>query len=537
MGIANEAAQVSVRLVLDSNAQAESEKIAAGLKQVEGHAQKHASGWKEMMTGAFRKVGELVTTEGLSIVKDIAGLPMELGRKATEAYGEAAAQIKNTAAALATIDTNANSMKNLKVLAEDVKDQMEEIGIRAGVSSEAAQSAFDAIISRGGKTIDQTADLIDKMSLAGKVVPGGIEAISGGFEMIELGMVRAKNPIVQLISATGTLKGSAKSVAKEMQKMSIDKQMELAEKAIERMADKAKQMPLSLKGMKEGISIITGNFWEKMGAPINAALSPLYSRVRSIFVDNQDAIYEMGAKLGESLSKGIEIIGPFIDVTRKVLTDMAAEVQQAMDNAFGPGMDLFTYIYENKEAFAQTFGDILRLIVKTAEFLMGAIKKVSEYVNGLFKGMAFVAGQGQYVAEEEQKAQAGALRKEVMSKGALSGDDLSARKAAYMKSSKDMGMGEKEVQAAGEQFDRVYMSALQGHLGVMQQVQGLQTDNLQYSAKNFAQAYNVAQKAGDTAAMQYVAKFLENNAMLQNALAKEGPAMFSDGMKGLLDTL
>ena len=43
-------------------------------------------------------------------------------------------------------------------------------------------------------------DMVGKMAMASRAVPGGLAGMSEGFAMFEAGMYRARNPIVQLIT-------------------------------------------------------------------------------------------------------------------------------------------------------------------------------------------------------------------------------------------------------------------------------------------------------------------------------------------------
>lgn len=538
----NTAAEVGVKLVLDSNAQAEANHVRDGLKRIDHDAKKTSAGWKGALFGGMKTVGGLVA--GASAMAATAAAAagaafVGLGVKSLHAFTEADQAIRGIAGTLMTIDQNANAFEDLYELGDDVKGSMELVGIAAGVSADKTVAAFNNIIEHGGKTIEETEELVREMAMAGKVIPGGLDAISMGYEQIQMGMARAKNPLVQLISATGTLKGNAKDVAMQMQKMSPEKQMQLAEKAIAKFSGKMEKVPLTLEQMKEGVfGIVGGNVFENAGKPLLDSITKAFAPIHKWVTDNQETLYALGARFGEGLGKAVEVGAAFAEEAWKVANSLWDEAQKTFDAMFGPGMDLFTYIYENKDSWARTFGDILKVVLQTAMFLARTFAAIRDSVFGMLRAIAksgILGGDvAKFVGEEEQKGQAKDLRKSIMEKGGMSNDEFDKRRAAYLESARSSGMN---VEDAASDFDKQYRNAMDTHIAIMKEVESARDASLNDNAKAYAQAFNVAAKAGDKAAMQYVAKFLEGNIAMQNAIAKEGPSIFENGMGQLFDTL
>jgi hypothetical protein len=538
----NTAAEVGVKLVLNSNAQAEAQHIAQGLKKIDHDAKKTSDGWKGKLLGGAKAMGGLAlgaSAAALAAAAAGGAAIFGLGHKSVEAFTEADQAIRGIAGTLMTIDQNANSFEKLYELGDDVKGSMEQIGIEAGVSADKTVSAFNNIIEHGGKTREETEELVREMALAGKVIPGGLDSIAMGYEQIQMGMVRAKNPLVQLISATGTLKGNAKDVAKQMQKMAPEEQMKLAEKAVAKFSGKMKEVPLTLQQMKTGVfDIVGGNIFENAGKPILDAMTKAFGPVHKWVSDNQDELYELGARFGEGLGKAVEVGALFAKEAWAVANSLWDEAQKTFDAMFGPGMDLFSYIYENKDAWAKTFGDVLKLVLQTGMFLVRTFASIRNSIGSMLKaiGKSGIFGEdaAKFIGQEEQKGQSQDLRKSIMAKGGMSNDEFDKRRAAYLESAKSSGMN---VSDAASDFDKQYRNAMDTHIAVMKEVEGARDAVLTDNAKQFAQAFDVAAKQGDVAAMQYVAKFLEGNVSMQNAIAKEGPAIFADGVGKLMDTL
>lgn len=538
----NTAAEVGVKLVLNSNAQAEAAHIAGGLKKIDGDAKKTAEGWKGKLLGGAKAIGGFALSASAAAAAAAlaaGGAVLGLGHKSVEAFSEADEAIRGIAGTLMTVDQNANAFEDLYELGDDVKGAMEEVGIEAGVSADKTVSAFNNIIEHGGKTVEETQELVREMALAGKVIPGGLDAIAMGYEQIQMGMVRARNPLVQLISATGTLKGNAKDVAKQMQKMSPEEQMKLAEKAVAKFSGKMKEVPLTLAQMKTGVfDIVGGNIFENAGKPILDQMTKAFAPVHKWITGHEDDLYELGARFGEGLGKAVEVGARFAEEAWKVANSLWDEAQKTFDAMFGPGMDLFTYIYENKDAWAQTFGDILKLVLQTGMFLARTFAGIRVNVLGMLKaiGKSGIFGEdlAKFVGQEEQRGQAQDLRKAIMAKGGLSNEEFDKRRAAYLESARSSGMN---VEDASSDFDKQYRNAMDTHLKTMQEVEGARDAVLVDDAKKYAQMFDLAAKQGDKAAMEYVAKFLEGNVSMQNAIAKEGPAIFANGVGTLLDTL
>lgn len=537
----NTAAEVGVKLVLDSNAQAEAQHVRDGLKKIDGAAKKTSEGWKGKLASGVKSVAGLAmgATAAAAAAAMAAGAGLVgLGVHAMHSFEAADEELRGIAGTLMMIDQNGNAFEDLHEYADEVKNGLEDIGIAAGVADDKTASAFNNILEHGGKTVEEVQELVSQMAMAGKVIPGGLDSIAMGYEQIQMGMVRAKNPLVQLISATGILKGNAKSVAKEMQKMSPEKQMELAEKAVAKFGDKMKDVPLTMKQMGEGIDIIKGNVMEAAGKPILESVEKVLRPIHKWLVDNQQTLYELGEKFGAGMSRVFEVVGPFIDETAKAAQSLWAEAQATSDAMFGPARETFEYIYENKETFAKTFGDVLKLVASTAMMLARVFSGIRNTIFSMLKaiGKSGILGEdtAKFIGQEEQKGQSDQLRKSIMAKGGMSGDEYDKRRAAYLESARSSGMN---VEDASSDFDKQYRNAMDAHIKNMKDVEGARDAAMNDDAKQYAQMFNIAAKQGDVAAMQYVAKFLEGNVAMQNAIAKEGPSIFANGMGQFLDTL
>lgn len=515
-------ADVGVNLVIDSNAKAV---IASMKSSLTGFAKSVGSKGGEIAGGISKGIGGAIAFGG-GVSAGLAGVGLAVAGlggltaaaiKSGHAFYESEEQVRGLAGSFTLIDRNANSWEKLLGYADETKNELEDIGIRTGELDDTMVAVFNNIIERGGKAVEQAKTLTEQMALAGRAIPGGAMSLSQGFEMLQLGMVRARNPLVQLIATTGTLKGSAKSVAKEMQKLSIDKQMELAEKAIEKMADKMKTAPMTLGQMSKSMQVVVGNVFEAAGQPIVRALEPVMGKVRSLLVDNADMLYAAGSKFGDFIGTGISAMGPVVDTMTK-----------SMVGAWDKVGATFKYMYDNRETFAKTMADGANALIKAGDVLVNAMAKVGTTFDKLAKSGWLGADVAKFAQEEEKSRASEELRRRILSTqpGGSAGpmDDLMGK----IVGPEMLGLGD---------FNSVFNKAWQDHLGTLKSVSEAETDAMTLTTDRYAMMFDIASKAQDQGAMQYVAKFLEGNTKMQDALIKAGPELFKTGAEGFIKTL
>ncbi len=541
-GAKNTAAEVGVKLVLDSNAKAESQHIAAGLKHVDASIGQASTSWKEKLGGGMKMVGGLAMGAASAAITASAAAGaaiIGLGVKSAHAFMESEEQVRGLASTLTLIDQNGNGFEELHGYATGLKDEMEELGMQAGQTDDAMVAVFTDIVERGGKSVEAAKKLTEEMAYAGRALPGGPEALSQGFESIQMGMIKAKNPLVQLIAATGTLKGSAKAVAKEMKGMSIDKQMELAEKAIGKMSTKMKAAPMTIGQMKTSMSVAIGNVFETAGEPIVRAIEPVFEKVRSLLLGNGSNLQDAAKKFGEFISKPVGLVIPIIDGLVKAIGDSWGDIMKTFDTVYGPFNSAVHYLYDNKEAFAQTIADAATMFIKAADALIRASVFIRDSILGTIVAVMKSGAMGeqaqQYAIDQQQKTQVDDMRAQIQKKGVggrLDDADTNMRRAQFIQTAD----GTKGVAQAGENFDAAYRRAMDDHTAVLDEV-GKQRDAAQRGdTAAFMAAWDAAEKANDEGAKLYVAKFLDGQDMLEEALSK-GSVIWKNGMGSFLDTL
>lgn len=549
MGDAKTAAEVGVKLVLDSNSKAVTDQVTGHLKGVGDQADKTKKKLDTSLGGQLKSLGGLAAA-GLGATAAAAlaagAAVVGFGTESVHAYMESAAQIKQIANSFTLLDDGSTSLENIKRFAAQTKDELEELGIQAGVMDDQLVVAFNDVIERGGKTEEEAHRLVGAMAFAGRATAGGVTELSGAFEAIQMGIIRAKNPIVGMIAATHQLKGNAKQVAAEMMKMPIEEQMSIAEKAIQKMADKMKDAPMTLTAMRTSMKVAWDNIFEQSGERMVRAMTPAIGNIREKFLAIQPSLVEMADQFGKQAAKGFEIIIPIIDEVYKMMVGANGEMQGSIKEMMAPMKEVFEYVYENRHAFAKTIADVALVLIKAGAEIVKAMMSVYGMIGTALKWIAKtgVLGKGvsEGVGEAELGGQAKDIRKAVMG-GSRRGDQGSAtleQKATaqekFVASYTDTYGADKAADAL-KRFDDTWQRAVDDHNAVMKTAQDVSTAARMGDTESFLKAWKAAEKAQDEGAQTYVAQFLFHNQQLQKALAEEGPKLLGAGFSTLIDNL
>ncbi len=341
--------EVKVAIVADDKASPTLDKVKHSLEGVaKGHEhaghEAHKHGEKSDNLWNHIKGTALGTVTGELIEKG-----MELGKEAMEKGMEEISEVFHAGVAkmeaeraiagiLTMTDQSGAGYDMMLDKGKLFKEQLDDIGVEAGVTAETIQGVFDGIASRSNKSATEVAELTEKVAYAGRAVPGGAAALAQGFTAIEMGMVRAKNPVVQLIAASHVLKGNAKAVAKEMQKMSPEKALEIAEQAMNKMGDKMKAAPATWNQLTTSIKGVKEQVLEAFGVPMVEELLPALGQVKEFLMNNKDAMIafasstvKKAALLGHEAYDWGKTIWDTVNTSdvREMLTDGASALIEA----------------------------------------------------------------------------------------------------------------------------------------------------------------------------------------------------------------
>jgi hypothetical protein len=391
-------AEVSAKLTLDDHATEALHKVREGFEHVHEKVQEVQH---EMLSFAKQAAA---TAVGFNFMNGIDSIK-EFGHEIINASLEAKAQEKALAGVLLLTDQTGKSMEELKEQAHGIKDEFEEIGFKFGANADELNEAFAQVAERSTKSTEQVIDFTEKMFFAGKAVSGGMQAIAGGFSMIELGNVRASNAVVKLIAAQHMLKGNARDVAKAMMKMTQHDRIELAEKAVERMADKLKPKAGADLGFKQVISAmksIREQLFETIGNPIVEQLSKQLNRIHRYFLDNQKTIEHWALTVGEKVGDWVNTAADKIKEGFQYIQTHADEIKKAITEGFETAKSVVQFILDHKEALAIAFG------AKAVAPAVGSAVNMARGAWGIGKAVQGLSGAGMAGVGMEGSAALGA---------------------------------------------------------------------------------------------------------------------------------
>jgi hypothetical protein len=501
---------VRVRIVVDTDAAKKAtEELTHEMDKAGEHGSKAAehaeSAWAENVEHIVEFAGGELLAEG---VKKMGEELVDLAKEAAEAFIDDQRAVRQLAGTFAMLDDGSDSIESINFGAGQLKNELEEVGIEAGQTAAAITGAFNDILERGGHTIDETMHLTEALSQAGRAVPGGPGQLAEAFSNIEMGIIRARNPLVQMISATGMLHGNAKAVAKEMSKMTVEQQIDLAEKAVGRMSERMKAMPRTWDENITSIKGVIEKFMEEMGRPIVAPIMTAVDMVRGFLVEHGEEIEAVFTHAGDILG----------DMEQTVLTDLldnaeqleeiwanlSTEVTGIGDEFAGMSVDMkdvldvvqdIQVVLHYTTAIAKAQWEIVLFIV---EKVGKVLKAIGEELGLMTPGPAAPSG----LSDEESKKRAAFA--------AESGIDESSRK----------------FEAAYDRHGQAIKAASDAHEAVVH-----------VSASEFTNVWDWARKTHDRSIQQNIAATVAGSEAMRYTLGVKGPEIFGEGVNDFLKAL
>lgn len=322
--------EIGTKLVLDDAASATMSRIRHGMGEV-GHKVQEVQG---ELRGLAKQA--LATAVGFQFDHGLESLK-ELGHEAYSAATGAMAQQKALAGVLSMVDKTGASYEDISEKAVTLHEDLENLGVAAGVSSDQLMETFSMIAERSQKSQEAVYELTEEMAFAGKAMSGGVEQLAGAFRDLETGIVRPRNAIVQLMRQTGVVKGTSQQIAKGMAALmqsgnpaDMKKAFDLAESAVTRMGEKMRKAPASYAGLITSLQTVRENIYEAMGIPMLKALTPPLNQLKTYFVEHRKEIERWaeaaGKQVGEWLTKAAEEFRKGFEFVQ----DHAAEIREAL---------------------------------------------------------------------------------------------------------------------------------------------------------------------------------------------------------------
>lgn len=422
-----ETTEVATKLTLDDHAHEALHKIKEGFEQLH---EKVTEVGHEMMGMAKQAAAVAIGFQLGGAIESV----KELGEEIFDSATHLEEQKKSLAGAISMVEKGEMSFGELAGAADEMNEKFEALAIQTGNTKESMLDAFEMIASRSTRSAAEVEEMTGKMAVAAKNLPGGLAAMSAAWRDMETGMMRPKNAIVQLMRQTGVVEGGAKKVAKALNAMlqgdQKEKVFDLAERAIDRMAAKMKDAPLtfdqlmvSLKGTREA-------FYETMGAPMVAALVPELEHLKAYLQEHREEIEQLAHTMGEKVGQWVKLAAEDIKEGFEYLQDHAQDIEDALKSGAGAMKDAIAFLAEHRD---------LIMGLAAAQFIgkpmIGAVGAIASAAPGAGAMLGSAIGKGAFgmAAPGALGATAGA--------GALAAADVIAWQAA----NEQMGKLEQET--------------------------------------------------------------------------------------------
>ena len=295
--------QIGAKLVLDDEASEALHKVKEGFEHVREKV--HETG-HEIVSMAKQAATFAIGFQLSGAVETM----KEFGHEVVEGAMHLGAQKKELASYLALADKGGLSFDELKEKAGELNERFEKFALSAGAVKDDLIDAFGDIASRSTQLAEHSAEMVEKMTIASRIIPGGLSEMSNAWRDLEVGFVRPKNALVQLIRQTGVAAGSAKDVAKALNQMTQQgKQQEvfeLAQRAIDRMATRMKDVPMTMGQALNALKGYREIFFETMGTPILRVIGPQFTKLQQYIVGHRDEIEHLAHTMGTQVGAWVQ---------------------------------------------------------------------------------------------------------------------------------------------------------------------------------------------------------------------------------------
>lgn len=530
--MSGEAAEIKIRLVLDKSGGAEdaTKKFVDQLKQAEANTKgvnAAAGAVKTTTPGAFSKAAEAIGLNVKATDNWKAALGLAKGAAIGAATGAAAALTAGAAATTYAANASINKLEKQKALAAELVSlasnkntsfgtgndaarafdrDFRKIAISAGAMRDEVSAAFVSVSSgsqQGGMqwmsrlTTEESEKIVKNMAMVAREVPGGLATMTASYDELKNGTISSESAIVQMITASGRLKGTAVDVSRQLLMMAPADRLKVAEEAIASMAKTSQFKPRGWEGLKASAKELGDLAATSMGDPIVNALLPRAEKAMAFLSAHADEIDMAFQGIGEAIGSAADYMA-----------------------------DKFSWIYENKDALAKTFKDVFGVVSDSAKYLVEKAELIANKL-GIVEG------------GENDKTTAGDVRSFGKEYAAEAGAFGATDKKVDMLA-KRLGMMGGEAVKAGEmtndEVDKLVQNLLSAHDATKGLEQNLSQAVGEGSASKFTQVYNQAVKSHNQAQIDYAVQVLAGSSRLQKELYEAG-SQVEGGLSGLASAL
>ena len=159
----------------------------------------------------------------------------------------------------------------------------------------------------------------------------------------------ARNPIVQLITQAHLLKGNAKEVAHELQKMKPEDAIKLGETAIERMADKMKSVKPTFGELVQTAKNTREKLMVEVGTPLLTATRKPMEDILKYFQKHSHEMEEYAKIAGEKVGQWVTAAADKFREGFEYLKDHSQEISDAVKEGWAYAKSVVDLIISNKD--------------------------------------------------------------------------------------------------------------------------------------------------------------------------------------------
>lgn len=396
--------EVSATFVLDDKSKAAMDKIKGGFGEISGAADQAQS----RVVGFFKEAA--ATALGFQLAATSTKL-LELGKEGFQK----ALDLQETQKQLTGLMTLTNKAGTdwgvLTQKAQSFNRELDNFSTKNGIAKNTAQQLYTTLaetfntsrsfITASGKSItlplnqwekafqrteDDMKKFMQNIATAGKGVAGGPEALAQAFNNFSAQGAKATDPIVQMIAATGTLKGNAKQVAQQLNMLTDASAMSFAQKAIGTFAKQMVGAPATMATVMQQLSSMKDQFLAGFGAPIVKAVVPAVESFKNKIEQNRATIDSMVKFISEKLSGIMTSALKALEKGLDYAVNHAQDFKNAIESGFKTAEKIMNFILAHKEEIAFALG---------ARAISGAASAAAPLANGAMSaGSSIVSGLG-----------------------------------------------------------------------------------------------------------------------------------------------
>ena len=262
--------------------------------------------------------------------------------------------------------------------ANEAYETLRKISSEAGVSRAELVSTFSEVGANTVKTDKQLLDLIGNVSKAARALPAPVSEVVKGFAEIEKNTISASNPLIEMVKQANLMRGHNEQIALRLQFMGRQGMLQLMNKALKEMQERAKKMPMTLKDMGTMLHDMHTDVMKIIGEPMVRAISPAFQNLYEKIVSNRGAIEKYAKVVGEKAGEWITEAAKKIEEGFKYVQTHAEEIKQAIVEAFEFAKSVIEFAIKHKEALA-----IGALGAKAAPTAIEGAKGLAEFSRSL----------------------------------------------------------------------------------------------------------------------------------------------------------